>query len=82
MSENKNIIFRVEDTGIGLTEEDKKVLFRQGGRGEEAQRRNVNSTGYGLYIVYQIVKDHKGQVRASSAGRDKGSAFEFKLPAA
>ncbi len=80
--EDKKVMLKVVDTGLGLSEEDKKVLFRQGGRGEEAQRRNVNSTGYGLYIVYQIVKDHKGQIQASSAGRDKGSTFEMSLPVA
>ena len=62
------------------TEDDKKVLFQQGGRGEEAQKRNVNSTGYGLYITYKIIKDHQGHIKAISAGRDKGSTFEVKLP--
>ncbi|MFA7193919.1 MAG: ATP-binding protein [Candidatus Paceibacterota bacterium] len=78
--EDKNVVFKVSDTGLGLSDEDKKVLFQQGGRGEEAQKRNVNSTGYGLFITYKIVKDHNGHVKASSAGRDKGSTFEFKLP--
>jgi two-component system sensor histidine kinase/response regulator len=76
---DKKVLFKVSDTGMGLSEEDKKVLFRQGGRGEEAQRRNVNSTGYGLYITYKIVKDHGGTMKATSAGRDKGSTFEFVL---
>lgn len=78
--ENKNVVLKVVDTGLGLTEEDRKVLFTQGGRGEEARKRNVNSTGYGLYITYKIVKDHKGTISATSAGRDKGSTFEVKLP--
>ncbi len=79
-TEQGNVVFAVSDTGLGLSDEDKKVLFRQGGRGEEAQRRNVNSTGYGLFITYKIVKDHKGHLQASSAGRDKGSKFEIRLP--
>ncbi len=78
--EDKKVIFKVTDTGMGLTEDDKKVLFQQGGRGEEAQKRNVNSTGYGLYITYKIIKDHQGHIKAISAGRDKGSTFEVKLP--
>lgn len=80
MVEHKKIVFRVEDTGLGLSDEDKKVLFTQGGRGEDAKKRNVNSTGYGLYITAQIVKDHKGSISADSKGRDKGSTFEIKLP--
>jgi signal transduction histidine kinase len=78
--EEKIILFKVADTGLGLTEEDKKVLFQQGGRGQEAQKRNVNSTGYGLFITYKIIKDHNGHIKAFSAGRDKGSVFEVRLP--
>ena len=78
--ENKEVVFVVEDTGLGLTEEDKKVLFHQGGHGNEAQKRNANSTGYGLYITYKIIKDHGGNIEAHSEGRDKGSKFEFRLP--
>lgn len=78
--EERNVLVRVSDTGMGLTDEDKKVLFKQGGRGQEAQKRNVNSTGHGLYITYKIVRDHKGNIKATSQGRDKGATFEFKLP--
>ncbi len=79
-TEKGKILFKVSDTGLGLSEDDKKVLFTQGGRGEEAKKRNVNSTGYGLYITYKIIKDHNGTIVAQSAGRDKGATFEVVLP--
>jgi signal transduction histidine kinase len=77
-----NAVLAVSDSGLGLTPEDRARLFKQGGRGEEATRRNVNSTGYGLYITKQIVKAHNGTIEVASAGRDKGSTFTISIPLA
>src|SRR3989344_914492 len=56
--ENEKIIFAVKDTGIGISEEDKKRLFTEGGHGKDSQKVNVHSTGYGLYIAKSIVEAH------------------------
>jgi signal transduction histidine kinase len=79
--ENK-ILLSVKDTGVGITEEDKKNLFTEGGRGKESVKVNVDSTGYGLYSVKLIVEAHKGRVWAESEGSNKGSTFYVELPAA
>lgn len=75
------ILFSVKDTGVGITEEDKKNLFTEGGRGKESVKVNVDSTGYGLYTVKLVVEAHKGKVWAESEGPNKGSAFFVELPA-
>lgn len=75
-----NAVLTVTDTGLGLTQDDMRRLFTQGGRGEEAKRRNVNSTGYGLYITKKIVSAHGGTVTVASPGRDKGSTFTIMIP--
>jgi signal transduction histidine kinase len=75
------IIFSVKDTGVGITDEDKKNLFTEGGRGKESVKINVDSTGYGLYTVKMIVEGHKGRVWAESEGPGKGSQFYVELPA-
>jgi signal transduction histidine kinase len=75
------IILAVKDTGIGITEEDKKNLFTEGGRGKDSVKINVDSTGYGLYSVKLIVEAHKGRVWAESAGPGLGSTFFVELPA-
>jgi signal transduction histidine kinase len=80
--EEDTIVFGVKDTGIGLDEDDRRVLFSEGGRGKQAQKENVNSTGFGLFIVKEVVEAHKGAVEAKSEGRDKGSEFIVKIPAA
>ena len=78
--ENGKIVFAVKDTGIGITEEDKKRLFTEGGHGKDSQKVNVHSTGYGLYIAKSIVEAHGGTIRAESAGAGKGSTFVAEFP--
>jgi signal transduction histidine kinase len=73
-------LFSVKDTGIGVTEEDKKNLFTEGGRGKDSIKVNVDSTGYGLYSVKLIMDAHKGRVWAESEGENKGSTFFIELP--
>lgn len=77
---NDHYRFSVKDTGVGLTEDDKKILFTEGGKGKDSLRVNVESTGYGLYIAKQIAEAHKGKIWAESEGRGKGSLFVVELP--
>ncbi len=75
------IVFAVKDTGVGITEEDKKRLFTEGGHGKDSQKVNVHSTGYGLYIAKQITEANEGIIRAESEGAGKGSTFVVEFPA-
>ncbi|HVB20086.1 MAG TPA: ATP-binding protein [Candidatus Paceibacterota bacterium] len=79
--EDRKIIFSVKDSGIGITEEDKKRLFTEGGHGKDSQKVNVHSTGYGLYIAKNIITAHGGTIRAESEGEGKGATFIVELPA-
>lgn len=78
--ENGKYTFKVKDTGIGITEEDKKLLFTEGGHGKDSQKVNVHSTGYGLFIAKNIIEAHGGTIRAESEGTGKGSTFIVELP--
>lgn len=80
--ENNKFIIKVKDSGIGITDEDKKLLFTEGGHGKDSIRTNVHSTGYGLYIAKQIVVAQGGSIRAESEGAGKGSTFVIEFPAA
>lgn len=64
----------VRDTGVGISEEDQKKLFRKFSRGSA----NAGS-GLGLYLANQIVKLHGGEIRVESAP-GKGSRFTIHLP--
>jgi len=46
-SVDDKIIFTIVDTGIGITDEDKKHLFTEGGHGKDSIKMNAYSTGYG-----------------------------------
>jgi signal transduction histidine kinase len=77
----KKFVFSIKDTGVGITEEDKKRLFTEGGHGKDSQRINTHSTGYGLYIAKNVILAHGGTIRAESEGAGKGSTFSVELPA-
>jgi signal transduction histidine kinase len=79
-SDKEKIIFKVKDTGIGISEEDKKHLFTEGGHGKDSQTTNVHSTGYGLYIAKNIIEAHGGVIRAESEGAGKGATFIVEFP--
>ncbi len=74
------IRFEVRDTGVGISPDDMKNLFTEGGHGKDSQKINVESTGFGLYIVKNIIEAHKGTVRAESEGTGEGSTFVVELP--
>jgi signal transduction histidine kinase len=78
---NDKILFSVKDTGVGITEEDRKNLFTEGGRGKDSVKVNIESTGYGLFTVKMVVEAHLGRVWVESEGAGKGSTFFVELPA-
>ncbi len=71
----------VEDTGIGVSEEDQKLLFREFSRIKRKQwsGEKVPGIGLGLSIVKRIVDMHGGRVSVHSEP-EKGSVFAFELP--
>lgn len=73
-------VIAVKDTGVGINEADRPLLFAEGGHGKESQKVNVHSTGYGLYIAKNVVEAHGGTIRADSDGPGKGSTFVVELP--
>jgi signal transduction histidine kinase len=72
--------FSVQDSGVGITPDDMKRLFTEGGHGKDSIKVNVHSTGYGLYIAKTIIDAHGGRIWAESDGAGKGSRFVVELP--
>jgi signal transduction histidine kinase len=77
---NGKAVLTVADTGVGITPEDKKRLFTEGGKGKDSIKVNVHSTGYGLFIAKNIVVAEGGTIRAESEGAGKGSQFIVEFP--
>jgi signal transduction histidine kinase len=70
----------VTDTGIGISKDDLKILFKKYGQVRSSAVKDGESTGLGLAISKQIVERHRGKIWAESE-LGKGSTFFFYLPA-
>lgn len=70
----------VIDSGVGISGKDLKQVFKMFWRGSEGRTPHVRGTGLGLFIVRNIVRDHRGKVWASSQGLGRGSTFSVRLP--
>lgn len=69
----------VKDEGIGINEQDIPKLFDRFYRVDDLQVTNVSGFGIGLYLSYEIIKKHNGQIWAESEA-GKGTTFHFTLP--
>jgi PAS domain S-box-containing protein len=76
--------FTINDTGIGLIQEEMDRLFTRFGKieryGEGLEYIDIQGSGLGLFISKEILDLHEGQIWAESEGRDKGCTFTIKLP--
>ena len=73
------IIFSVEDTGIGIAEEDLPRIFERFFKADRA--RSKGGTGLGLAISRHLVEAHGGKIWVESF-EGKGSSFHFSIPLA
>jgi NtrC-family two-component system sensor histidine kinase KinB len=75
--EQDQMMFLVEDTGKGISEEELKHLFEQFYRAPGQDQKS--GVGLGLAIAKEIIRAHGGNVGAESVV-GKGSTFHFTLP--
>lgn len=69
----------IEDTGIGISEENLKKLFTAFSQVDTRKNRNVEGTGLGLVISRQLLRLMGGDISTASV-LGEGSTFSFKLP--
>ncbi len=73
----------VKDTGVGINENEKKVLFQKFRKiKRNCIELNINSegSGLGLYLTKQFVELQGGNIRVESEGRNEGSTFIIQIP--
>ena len=69
----------VEDTGIGIPEEDMLNIFARFYRVDKARSREAGGSGLGLSIVHDAVQAHGGSI-AVGANKPRGSRFIVSFP--
>ena len=74
------MLVSVRDSGVGLSEDNLKQMFREGIQFNANQLQGGQGSGLGLWISKGFVDLHKGSLVASSEGIGRGSKFEMKLP--
>jgi len=74
-----DLCMSVEDTGIGIKEEDLKKLFQSFQQLDSKRNRNIEGTGLGLAISRQLLALMNGDIHVESQ-YGKGSIFSFSLP--
>jgi PAS domain S-box-containing protein len=76
-----DVIFRVRDSGIGMTPEQLSRLFQAFSQAEASTAARYGGTGLGLAITRRLCQLMGGEIQVDSeAGR--GSTFTVRLPAA
>ncbi len=71
--------FDVTDTGIGISEEDTKMVFEKFYRANDKRITKITGTGLGLAIAREMIRLHGGDITIKSE-IDKGSTFSLSLP--
>ena len=75
----KTFGFSVRDSGIGISDEEKKEIFKEFYRSQKAKEMEKIGTGLGLNLVQEIVRKHNGRIEVDSK-LNQGSIFKVKLP--
>jgi signal transduction histidine kinase len=79
VQKNGQMLFSVEDNGIGIAPGEQKKIFRKFYQVDRRLSREAGGCGLGLSIVDYIVRAHGGMVNVSSK-LGEGSVFTVSLP--
>ena len=79
IKESSQIIFQVEDTGIGISQQQIHLLFKKFQQLEYSRRRIYGGAGLGLALTKHLVELHGGNIEVESV-IGKGSVFTVYLP--
>ena len=77
----EDVVFTVEDTGIGIPPEEREKVFERFYRVDKARSREAGGTGLGLSIVHDTVLQAGGSIRLTE-GCAGGACFQVTLPLA
>lgn len=79
LSDNKNIVFYIKDTGIGISKENHELIFERFRQVDNSLTRKNGGTGLGLAITKAYVELLDGKIWLESEP-GKGTTFFFSVP--
>ena len=78
-ADHKYFYVKVEDSGIGIPEEDQEHIFERFYRVDKSHSREIGGTGLGLAIARNAVIVHRGSIRVYS-NKGEGTTFTVRIP--
>ncbi len=78
-SDHRYFYVKVEDTGVGIPEEEQGLVFDRFYRVDKARSRETGGTGLGLSITKGAVQLHRGSIKVQSIP-GVGSIFTVRIP--
>lgn len=75
----QNIVFSIEDTGVGIPQNMQKIIFNKFERGKYQADKKIPGSGVGLSICKSIIELHGGEIWVESKVNE-GSIFSFSIP--
>lgn len=79
IKENHVLQIQFKDSGIGMTAEERKNLFKEFFRAKNQYTRNIPGTGLGLSIAKKIVDFYNGSIEVDSKFQE-GTTFTILFP--
>ncbi len=76
---NDLVQIKVKDSGIGIPEDEQKMIFERFKQVDNLLTRSNEGSGIGLNLVKSLVEMHGGTIRVNSEYR-KGSEFIIEIP--
>lgn len=77
--DHQNCFITVQDTGIGINEEEQGKIFNRFYRVDKTRDRETGGTGLGLAITHSAVLLHNGSIKVISK-ENNGATFVVRLP--
>ena len=74
--EEGKLIFAVADHGVGISDEEKKLIFNKFYRVGSESTRKTKGTGLGLFIVRSVLQKHNATIKVMD-NEPSGSIFEI-----